>query len=84
MRDHTTPPEPTDYRVLVTEHRAPGLVNIDDTTYQSPPQTENQARALIALLTGTPSGPPGRGPWRRPIAGGQRIIELASETETEQ
>ena len=64
------------YRVIVTEHRTRGLVESDGTTYTSPPQTEEQARSLIALLAGGTTGLRGGGPWRQPVAGGQRIIEL--------
>jgi hypothetical protein len=64
------------YRVIVTEHRTRGLVDSDGTTYTSPPQTEQQARSLIALLAGATSGLGGLGPWRQPVASGQRLIEL--------
>ena len=64
------------YRVIITEHRTRGLVESDGTTYTSPPQTEEQARSLIALLAGATAAVGGRGPWRQPVAGGQRIIEL--------
>jgi hypothetical protein len=64
------------YRVIVVEHRTRGLVDSDGTTYISPPQTEEQARSLIALLAGATTGLRGGGPWRQPVAGGQRIIEL--------
>jgi hypothetical protein len=56
------------YRVIVTERRARGLVDSDGTNYISPPQTEEQTRSLIALRGG--------GPWRLPVAGGQRLPEL--------
>jgi len=64
------------YRVIVVEHRTRGLVDSDGTTYVSPPQTEQQARSLIALLAGATAGAGGGGPWRQPVAGGQRMIEL--------
>jgi hypothetical protein len=64
------------YRVIVTEHRTRGLVDSDGTTYVSPPQSEQQARSLIALLAGTTAGVDRGGPWRQPVAGGQRTIEL--------
>jgi hypothetical protein len=66
----------SDYRVTVTEHRTRGLVDSDGASYVSPPQTEEQARSLIALLAGATTGLDGGGPWRQPVAGGQRIIEL--------
>ena len=64
------------YRVIVTEHRTRGLVDSDGTTYISPPQSEQEARSLIALLAGATAALAGGGPWRQPVAGGQRIIEL--------
>jgi hypothetical protein len=64
------------YRVILTEHRTRGLVDGDGTTYVSPPQTEEQARSLIALLAGAIAAAGGVGPWRQPIAGGQRIVAL--------
>ena len=64
------------YRVIVTERRTRGLVDSDGTSYTSPPQTEQQARSLVALLAGGTTGLRGGGPWRQPVAGGQRVIEL--------
>jgi hypothetical protein len=62
------------YTVIVTERRCGGLVGTDGITYVSPPQTEQQARALIALIAD--AGIHGPGPWRHAVAGGQRTIEL--------
>ena len=62
------------HRVIVTEHRSRGLVDSDGTTYVSPPQTEEQARSLIAVLASAAAAAGGVGPWRQPVAGGQRII----------
>jgi hypothetical protein len=64
------------YLVIVTEHRARGLVDSDGTTYASPLQTKVQARSLSALLAGATAGLGRPGPWGQPVAGGQRIIEL--------
>ena len=64
------------YRVIVTEHRTRGLVDSDGTTYISPPQPEEQGRSLIALLAGAAAAVGGGRPWRQPVPGGQRIIEL--------
>jgi hypothetical protein len=66
----------TGYRVIVVEHRTRGLVDSDGTNYSSPALTEQQARSLIGLLVGATAAAGGGGPWRQPIAGGQRIIEL--------
>ena len=63
-----------DWRVIVTESRAPGLSAGAGTCYVSPAQSEPQARALIALLAGTHAL--GAGPWRRAVAGGQRTVRL--------
>jgi hypothetical protein len=60
------------WRVLVTESRCAALVTGKATRFVRPVQTEEQARALIALLaSGTPDG---SGPWRLAVAGGQRVI----------
>jgi hypothetical protein len=63
------------YRVLVTDQLTPGLAGGDCRQYESPPHTEQQARALLAILVGG-SSTEQPGPWRQAIAGGQRIIEL--------
>ena len=65
----------TGWQVIVTEQRTRGLVERDAVSYVSPPQTEQQARSLIALLAGASSNGGARR-WRVPVAGGQRIIEL--------
>ena len=44
------------YRVIVTERCTRGLVDSDGTSYVSPPQTEEQARSLIALLARATAG----------------------------
>jgi hypothetical protein len=60
--------------VEVREQRTQALTGTPPLAYTSPPQTEQDARALAALLAdGRVDGP---GPWRHPIAGGQRMIEL--------
>jgi hypothetical protein len=68
------------YRVLVTDQITPGLANGDGRHYESPPQTEQQARSLLAVLIGAEHRDRDHcGPWRQAIAGGQRIIELRAE-----
>jgi hypothetical protein len=60
--------------VEVHEQRTEALTGTPPLAYTSPPQTEQDARALAALLAdGRVDGP---GPWRHPIAGGQRTIQL--------
>lgn len=67
------------WRVIVTESRCPGLVGTAGATYVSPPQTEQQARTLVGLLASSCGDPDGSGPWRHPVAGGQRLIELEAQ-----
>jgi hypothetical protein len=63
------------YRVFVTDQLTPGLAASEGRRYESPPQTEQQARALLGILVGAGT-PDHSGPWRQAIAGGQRIVEL--------
>lgn len=70
MTNHHAPT----YVLTVTDQRAEALTGRDSQTYTSPPQTEQQARRLAELLAGAPVDGPG--PWRHPIAGGQRTIQL--------
>jgi hypothetical protein len=78
MPSYYTHTPTSSYRVLVTDHITPGLVSGDDRHYESPPQTEQQARSLLAVLVGAELRDH-HGPWRHAIAGGQRIIELRAE-----
>ena len=78
MYSHQPHPSTSSYRVLVTDRITRGLVNRDGCHYESPPQPEQQARSLIAVLIGAEIGDH-CGPWREAIAGGQRIIELRAE-----
>jgi hypothetical protein len=64
----------TGWQVIVTEQRTPGVLEREPISYISPPQTEQQARSLIALLAGTSTSHERH--WRCPVAGGQRIIQL--------
>ena len=65
------------YRVLVTDQLTPGLAEGHSRHYESPAQTEQQARSLVAVLVGAELRD--HGPWRQAIAGGQRIIELRAD-----
>ena len=78
MHSHQPPATSSSYRVLVTDQITPGLANGDGCHYESPPQTEQQARSLLAVLVGAELRDH-CGPWRQAIAGGQRIIELRPE-----
>jgi len=78
MHSHLPQPTSSSYRVLVTDHITPALANGDGHRYESPPQTEQEARSLLAVLVGADLGDH-CGPWRQAIAGGQRIIELRAE-----
>ena len=77
MRSHQ-PHTTSSYRVLVTDRVTHGLANGDGRHYESPPQTEQQARSLVAVLVGAELHDHS-GPWRQAIAGGQRTIELRPE-----
>ena len=63
------------YRILVTDQLTPGLAEGHSRQYESPPQTEEQARELLSILVG-PRTHDQPGPWRQAIAGGQRLVEL--------
>ncbi len=78
MNNHQTHKPTNTYRVLVTDQITPGLAGGDGRHYESPPQSEQQARSLVAMLVGA-EHLDHRGPWRHAIAGGQRIIELRAE-----
>jgi len=78
MSSHQAHEPASTYRVLVTDQITPGLADGDGCHYESPPQSEQQARSLVAILGGADHGDH-RGPWRQAIAGGQRIIELRAE-----
>ena len=52
MHSHQTHTTTSSYRVLVTDQITRGLVNGDGRHYESPPQSEQQARSLIAVLVG--------------------------------
>ena len=66
------------YIVEVDEHRDERLAGHSGCAYTSPPQPPIQALALVRVLLGCPPDPLelADGPWRTPVAGGQRIIRL--------
>jgi hypothetical protein len=64
--------------VRVEELVDPGLTGRDGVAYQSPPQSREQAMALVRLLLGRAGGlPNGTGRWVAPVAGGRRVITLS-------
>jgi hypothetical protein len=66
------------FRVLVTD---PIITRADDGTpsrYISPPQSEQQARSLVALLLRR-RAVEGHGPWRQAVPDGQLTVELERE-----
>ena len=65
--------------IAVSEQREAALAGCPAQSYTSPPQSLEQARALAGLLLGAPVA--GSGPWRHPIAGGQRTIALIAEVD---
>jgi single-strand DNA-binding protein len=65
--------------VAVSDQRESALAGCAAQSYTSPPQSLEQARALAGLLLGAPVG--GTGPWRHPIAGGQRTVALIAEVD---
>ena len=58
------------WRVIVTESRCEALVPHGGATYVSPVQTEQQARALIALLASGAGAGAAHGDSRSPAASG--------------
>ena len=75
MNSQPLPTTASTFRVLVTDQLTPGLAGGDCRHYESPPHTQPQARALLAILVGAATAEQ-PGPWRQAIAGGQRIVEL--------
>lgn len=64
------------YVVEVSEHLSTALSRRVGAEYTSPPQSLEDARRLAALLLDAAEPPEGDGPWRRPLAGGHRIVSL--------
>ena len=68
--------------VTVSERRNEEMTGCAAIEYTSPPhETEEHARALVALITG--SAMQGDGPWRQGIAGGQRTVQLRRASHAE-
>jgi hypothetical protein len=62
--------------VEVEDRLTASLARRTGQSYVSPPQSEEDARRLAALLLDCEETPPGSGPWRRPLAGGHRLVRL--------
>jgi len=62
---------------VVVDDRVSGPLNGRPTrSYRSPPQGLEEARCLAALLLDRGDELDGDGPWRRPLAGGQRRVAI--------
>ena len=70
--------EPELYVVCVTDVLAAALAG--SCRYETPPQREREARALIRMLLSATDVPDGAGPWLRPLAGGCRRVSLHTVT----
>jgi hypothetical protein len=69
------------YVVEVEDRLTTSLARRRGASYASPPQSLEDARRLAAMLLDCEQAPDGEGPWRRPLAGGHRIVRLVrSET----
>jgi hypothetical protein len=64
------------YLVVVEDRVAGQLTGRIERTYRSPAQGLDDARCLAALLLDRGGELEGDGPWRRPLAGGQRYVEI--------
>ncbi|HUR84462.1 MAG TPA: hypothetical protein VMY78_03890 [Solirubrobacteraceae bacterium] len=64
------------YHVVVADRVNGPLTNRAARAYRSPPQGLEDARCLAALLLDRGDELEGEGPWRRPLAGGQRHVEI--------
>ena len=64
------------YHVVVDDRVSGPLTNRPTRSYRSPPQGLEDARCLAALLLDRGDELVGDGPWRRPLAGGQRHVAI--------
>lgn len=67
--------------VQVEDTIEPALAGQTGGRYQSPPQTREQAMALVRMVLGRSPDGDGRQQWTAPIAGGQRVVTLTVETQ---
>jgi hypothetical protein len=64
------------YHVVVDDRVSGPLTGRPTRSYRSPPQPIEDARCLAALLLDRGDELDGDGPWRRPLAGGQRHVAI--------
>ncbi|MDP2709649.1 MAG: hypothetical protein Q8O56_00400 [Solirubrobacteraceae bacterium] len=64
------------YHVVVDDRVSGSLTGRPARGYRSPPQELDAARCLAALLLDRSGELVGDGPWRRPLAGGQRHVAI--------
>ena len=69
------------YVVEVEDRLTASLARRRGAAYASPPQSLEDARRLAALLLDAEEAPEGSGPWRRPLAGGHRVVRLVRAGE---
>jgi hypothetical protein len=67
------------YRVVVDDRVSGPLTGRTARAYRSPAQPLEEARLLAALLLDRGGELEGDGPWRRPLAGGQRHVAIVPE-----
>jgi hypothetical protein len=64
------------YLVVAEDRVSDQLTGRAERTYRSPAQSLEDARCLAALLLDRGGELDGDGPWRRPLAGGQRSVAI--------
>ena len=62
--------------MLVDDRVSGPLTGRPARTYRSPPQALEEAGCLAAILLDRGDELAGEGPWRRPLAGGQRHVAI--------
>jgi len=65
--------------VRVEDTIEPTLTEQTGGRYESPPQTQEQAMALVRLVLGRVPAADGTLQWATPIAGGRRVVTLTEE-----
>lgn len=64
------------YVVFVCDRVSGPLTGREERSYRSPAQSIEAARLLATLLLDRATEVEGDGPWRRPLPGGQRHVEV--------